>query len=94
MNRKEIDVAGRVLIELGQPPAPAEPLLSRAIGEYTAEHVREVAHYEAWLAEAFARSGELDAARATVRHARQASASVNSARLERRVGMVERMIGA
>ncbi|WP_431874531.1 helix-turn-helix domain-containing protein [Amycolatopsis sacchari] len=94
LDRKEIDVmAGRVLIELGA-PAKAAPLLSRAISEYEADHVREVALYQTWLAEAFVNSGELDAAREVVRKAHRATEKVNSARLERRVGAVERLLQA
>ncbi|SDH55426.1 Helix-turn-helix domain-containing protein [Actinokineospora alba] len=85
MNRAEIDVmAGRCLIELNNPTA-AEPLLSGAIDTYEAEHVREVALYLSWLAESYARAGELDAARSTLNRARKVSAGINSARLDSRI---------
>ena len=94
LDRSEIDVmAGRVLIELGQ-PIDAEPLLSRAIAGYDAEHVREVALYRTWLAEAFARAGELDAARSTITKAERAARKVSSARLDLRVAEVARLSGA
>jgi hypothetical protein len=92
MSRDEIDVmAGRCFVELGDAPR-AEPLLSRAIGHYPAGHAREVALYRTWLAEAYARSGALDAARATIDRARRAAVRVNSSRLDRRIGDVERVV--
>ena len=92
MSRDEIDVmAGRVLIEVGQ-PVKAAPLLTRAIDAYDAEHAREVALYQTWLAESYARAGELDAAREVIGAARGKAASVNSARLGRRVEEIERLV--
>lgn len=92
LNRDEIDVmAGRCFVELGD-PASAEPLLSRAIDHYPAEHAREVALYRTWLAEAYSGSGELDAARETIAHARLAADRSGSSRLDRRVGEVERIL--
>jgi transcriptional regulator with XRE-family HTH domain len=92
MSRDEIDVmAGRVLIEVGQ-PVKAAPLLSRAIDAYDAEHAREVALYQTWLAESYARAGELDAARDVIGEARGMSDGINSARLGRRVEEVERLV--
>lgn len=89
MNRGEIDVmAGRCLIELGE-PARAEPLLSNAIDGYEADHVREVALYMSWLAESYARVGEMDAARDTLVRAREVSHGVNSVRLDTRIQEVE-----
>jgi hypothetical protein len=61
-NRLALIMAGRCLIELGD-PAAAEPLLSSAIDSYAPEHTREIALYRTWLAESYARAGVLDAAR-------------------------------
>ncbi|MHA6618901.1 helix-turn-helix domain-containing protein [Pseudonocardia sp. DLS-67] len=92
LDRNEIDVmAGRCLIELGD-PVSAEPLLSNAIAGYAAEHAREVALYRTWLAESYARAGMLDAAQNTISRARTSANRVHSARLERRVLEVERLL--
>src|SRR5207248_11408875 len=92
MNRDEIDVmAGRCCIEIGQ-PLKAAPLLSHAIDGYNTDYSREVALYQTWLAESYARSGELDAAREVIEEARGASAGINSARLDRRVEEIERLV--
>ncbi|MGI9002370.1 MAG: helix-turn-helix domain-containing protein [Pseudonocardia sp.] len=92
LDRSEIDVmAGRCLIELGE-PARAEPLLSRAISDYASDHVREVALYETWLAEAYARSREFDGAAASIRRARRAAKKVSSTRLEVRISEVQRLL--
>ncbi|WP_328610385.1 transcriptional regulator [Amycolatopsis sp. NBC_00345] len=94
LDRNEIDVmAGRCLIELGE-PARAEPLISHAVAAYTPEHTREVALYRTWIAEAYARSGELDAARSALQAAREAGDGVNSTRLATRVDHVARLVGA
>jgi transcriptional regulator with XRE-family HTH domain len=92
LNRTEINVmAGRCLIELGK-PAQAEPLLTDAIAGYDTDHAREVALYQTWLAQAYANTGELDAARSTVGRARRAADRVNSTRLDVRVRYVERLV--
>ncbi|MBF6060964.1 helix-turn-helix transcriptional regulator [Nocardia terpenica] len=92
LNRDEIDVmAGRCFVEL-RDPSSAEPLLSRAIDGYPADHAREVALYRTWLAEAYAGKGELDAARATIARARRAADKVKSSRLDRRVSEIERVL--
>lgn len=92
LDRKEIDVmAGRCLIELGDPVA-SEPLLTNAIAGYRAERVREVALYRSWLAEAYARAGVLDAAREVITSARRSAEEINSARLHARVTEVERLL--
>jgi transcriptional regulator with XRE-family HTH domain len=94
LDRNEIDVmAGRCLIELGD-PVSAEPLLSNAISEYAPEHAREVALYRTWLAESYARAGMFDAAQSTINRARTAANEVHSARLERRIIEVERLLPA
>ena len=84
-------MAGRCLVELGD-PGSAEPLLSTAIAGYAPGHAREVALYRTWLAESYTRAGMLDAARSTIRRARAAANEVHSARLERRVLEVERLL--
>lgn len=92
MSRDEIDVmAGRCLIELGDPVAAA-PLLTAAIDRYDHTHAREVALYRTWLAESYARAGELDAARATLTEAGADSSDVNSTRLAPRMGEVELLV--
>lgn len=92
MSRDEIDVmAGRCLIELGDPVAAA-PLLTAAIGRYDLAHAREVALYRTWLAESYARADEMDAAREALVQARRAASDVNSARLTRRIGEIDLLI--
>lgn len=92
LNRDEIDVmAGRCFVELGD-PGRAEPLLARAIEGYPAEHAREIAFYQTWLAQAYARIGDLDAARTTIALARRAADRANSSRLDARVSEVERAV--
>ena len=94
LDRNEIDVmAGRCLIELGD-PVRAEPLITQAVDAYAPEHAREVALYRTWIAEAYARSGELDAARSALRAARKAGDGVNSTRLAVRIDKVARLVGA
>jgi len=93
LNRDEIDImAGRCFIEIGQ-PADAAPLLTQAINGYDVSHAREIALYQTWLAESFARAGELDAARDVIEEARTTSTGVNSTRLTRRVEEIEHLIG-
>ncbi len=92
LNRAEIDVmAARCAIELGT-PAQAEPLLTRALAGYNCEHIREVALYQTWLAESYAKTGDLDAARVTLGFAQTAADRADSARLQRRVTAVSSLI--
>lgn len=92
LDRAEIDImAGRCLIELGDPSA-AEPLLLDAIADYDLGQVREVALYLSWLAESYALVGELDAARETLARSEERAGTVRSARLERRIADVERLL--
>ncbi|MFC9250976.1 helix-turn-helix domain-containing protein [Amycolatopsis thailandensis] len=79
------------IIELGD-PAGAAPLLTSAIDGYDADHAREVALYQTWLAESYARAGELDAARGVIERARTAATALNSARLVRRVEEIEGLL--
>lgn len=88
LDRSEIDVmAGRCLIELGSPDA-AEPLLNNAIESYDTNHAREVALYLSWLAEAYAREGNFDAARDTLARTRRTARGINSTRLDLRINQV------
>jgi transcriptional regulator with XRE-family HTH domain len=92
LNRAEIDVmAGRCMIELGA-PGRAEPLLSGAVATYPEEHSREVALYLSWLAESYARTGELDAARATLERAKGFASRMPSTRTDDRFKAVENLI--
>ncbi len=88
----EIDVmAGRCLIAFGH-PADAEPLLTRALASYDNSHIREVALYQTWLAEGYAKAGNLDAARTTLEQVRAAAAQADSVRLRRRIDAVTNLI--
>lgn len=92
LDRNEIDVmAGRCLVELGDPLA-AQPLLANALRAYDAGHVREVALYLSWLAEAYARAGVVDAARETLALARRTARGTTSARVEDRVRRVAQLV--
>ncbi|MET7989372.1 helix-turn-helix transcriptional regulator [Amycolatopsis sp. NPDC005232] len=92
MSRDEIDVmAGRCWIEMGQ-PAKAAPLLRHAIEGYDTDHAREIALYQTWLAESYAKEGQLDEARDVIQRAREASDQINSARLGQRVDEIERLV--
>lgn len=88
LNRPEIDVmAGRCLVEIGK-PFDAALLLSSAIAGYRPEHAREVALYRTWLAEAYVKAGELDAAGEALTLARKSSENINSTRLNSRISEV------
>jgi transcriptional regulator with XRE-family HTH domain len=94
LDRNEIDVmAGRCLVELDR-PAEAEVLLSQAIQNYPPEHAREVALYRTWLAESYLRRGDLDGARAAIVKAAKSADRVHSARLNQRIGDVQRLLSA
>ena len=54
--------------------------------------MREVALYQTWLAESYARSGELDAGRSTLARAEELAQGTKSARLDARIAAVERLI--
>lgn len=92
LDRHEIDVmAGRCLIELGN-PIKAEPLLANAIRSYDADHVREVALYLSWLAEAYARAGIMDAAQKTLMRVQKMAQGIKSARLDLRISQVSHLL--
>lgn len=92
LNRSEIDVmAGRCLIEIGD-PGKAEPLLSKAVASYPVEHSREVALYLSWLAESYARTGNLDAARQTLSRVKDHASRMPSTRTDDRLRLVESLV--
>ncbi|MGK8488048.1 helix-turn-helix domain-containing protein [Nocardia asiatica] len=92
LDRTEIDVmAGRCFVELDD-PGKASSLLSGAIDQLAADRVREVALYRTWLAESYLKTRNLDAARAIIREARTAAETANSARLDRRIAEIQRML--
>jgi hypothetical protein len=92
VDRSEINVmAGRCFVELSD-PSRARPLLQQAIDSYPKDRAREVALYQTWLAESYARNRDFDAAQETIGAARKAADSVHSARLERRVVEIELML--
>lgn len=94
LDRNEIDVmAARCHIQLGQ-PAEAEPLLIHALAGYHPDHLREVGLYRTWLAEGYARTGNLDAARTQLAQIDTSAVSAGSVRLQRRIDAVTRLIGA
>lgn len=91
LDRTEIDVmAARVHLALGFPDQAA-PLLEAAIAAYPAEHVREAALYRTWLAEGYARTGDLDAARGVLDAVGPAA---GSARVARRLDEVRHVIAS
>jgi transcriptional regulator with XRE-family HTH domain len=92
LDRREIDImAGRCFVELGEPDMAAT-LLSHAIKNYAPGHSREVALYQTWLAESYAKIGAFDAGKQTITKARKASETVNSSRLEMRISEIERLM--
>lgn len=92
LDRAEIDVmASRCMIELGK-PGDAAPLLKRAVDNYPPEHSREIALYLTWLAEGYARVGDLDAAESTLHQA--AELHVESDRIGSRLEHVSQLMSA
>ncbi|WP_433730160.1 helix-turn-helix domain-containing protein [Nocardia sp. CA-129566] len=89
LDRDEIDVMrARCAVELGD-AAAAEALLFPVVERYPAERRREAALYRSWLAEAYARTGEFDAARAALT---KVPGDTGSDRVDRRVRDVERLL--
>ncbi|MTE16707.1 hypothetical protein [Nocardia aurantiaca] len=92
LNRDEIGVmAGRCFVKLGD-AARVETLLSLAIDSCPAERVPEVALYRTGLPAAYSRTGDWDAARATIKLAEKAAAQVGSSRLDRRISEISRAV--
>lgn len=92
LDRGELDVmAGRCYTQLDQPDR-AEPLLRAAISAYDASHSREVALYRSWLAEAYAKAGDVEHACAEITKILDAVEGVNSARVEKRVMVLRRAL--
>ncbi|MEU6562863.1 tetratricopeptide repeat protein [Nocardia nova] len=90
LNRDEIDIMrARCAVELGE-VTTAETLLTPALDRYPPHRRREAALYRTWLAEAHARTGNLDAARATLA---KVGTDTGSDRVERRVHEVEQLLG-
>ncbi|MBO0853687.1 MAG: helix-turn-helix transcriptional regulator [Nocardia sp.] len=88
-DRDEIDVMrARCAVQLGD-AAAAETLLSPIMKRYPADRQREAALYRSWLAEAYARSGNADAARSTLDQVRAHAAELGSVRLDQRVAELE-----
>jgi hypothetical protein len=92
LDQRELDVmAGRCFTQLDQPER-AEPLLLDAIAGYDASHAREVALYRSWLAEAYAKAGDVDRACAQTMSVLDAVEGVNSARVDDRVVVLRRAL--
>lgn len=82
LDRDEVDVMrARCAVESGD-AATAGALLSPVIGRFPAERRREAALYRSWLAEAYARAGDFDAARTELA---KVSSDTGSDRVARRV---------
>jgi tetratricopeptide (TPR) repeat protein len=94
LDRLEIDtMAARVAVELGR-PEQAAGLLVPVLESYDGSHARESALYSAFLAEAYARAGELDRARDALERARGFATLVHSQRADDRVRQVEGLIAS
>ena len=59
---------------------------------YNPDHTREVALYQTWLAEGYARTGNHDAARHVLDHIDTSAVDAGSVRLQRRIDAVNRLI--
>ncbi|MFD0633555.1 helix-turn-helix domain-containing protein [Catenulispora yoronensis] len=92
MSRDEIStMRARVLVELGR-PSDAEPLLLDVLSRYPEDAHRESSLYWSWLAEAYARAGELDQARQALDTAAGYAAQVNSPRADSRLVVVRGLL--
>jgi transcriptional regulator with XRE-family HTH domain len=92
LNRDEIStMRARVMVELGR-PAEAEPLLLEVLSRYPEDSHREQSLYWSWLAEAYARSGELDQAKAALATAGNYADQVNSPRANDRITVVASLL--
>lgn len=91
-DQNELDVmAGRCLTQLDE-PARAEPLIRNAVAGYDASRSREVALYRSWLAEAYAKTGDVDRACGETMRILDAMEGVNSARVDDRVRVLRRLL--
>lgn len=87
-SRDESDVmAGRVFTETHR-PLRAVPLLTAALGRYDTTHVREVALYSSWLAQAYVDANEIDEAAGVAARVYDLAAASDSPRAVRRLDTV------
>lgn len=87
-SRDESDVmAGRVFTETHR-PLRAVPLLTAALERYDTTHVREVALYSSWLAQAYVDANEIDEAVAVASRVYDLAAASDSPRAVRRLDTV------
>jgi hypothetical protein len=87
-SRDESDVmAGRVFTEIHR-PLRAVPLLTAALKRYDATHVREIALYSSWLAQAYIDANEIDEAANIATRVYDLAAASNSPRAVRRLDAV------
>lgn len=94
LTRDEVDtMRARCAVELGDPNT-AERLLVPVLSRYPAQSERESALYWSWLAEAYAKEGELDQARATLGTVRGFAESIRSQRVDDRIAAVEELLTA
>jgi ATP/maltotriose-dependent transcriptional regulator MalT len=88
LNQDEVStMRARVFVELGR-PREAGPVLDDVLSRYPAEAARESALYWSWLAEAYAKSGEFDAARDALGTASGFASRVRSVRADNRIELV------
>jgi transcriptional regulator with XRE-family HTH domain len=93
LSRDEVStMRARVMVEVGR-PAVAEALLTDVLARYPADAARESSLYWSWLAEAYGRAGELDAAARALATAAGFATKVNSARANGRLSEVAGLIG-
>jgi transcriptional regulator with XRE-family HTH domain len=89
LTRVELDVMrGRIAIELGR-PGDAVALLTEAVDRYPQDHIRELALYRSYLAEALALTGDRTEAR---RIADLLAESTGSARNEYRLARIRQLV--
>ncbi|MFE2379105.1 helix-turn-helix transcriptional regulator [Streptomyces sp. NPDC059398] len=87
-SRDESDVmAGRVFTETHR-PLRAVPLLTAALERYDTTHVREIALYSSWLAQAYVNANEIDEAVAVASRVYDLAAASDSPRAVRRLDTV------
>jgi hypothetical protein len=94
LNHDEAAVlAARCATRLGD-AAAAVPLIEGALSRYAPDHVRELALYWAFLAEARLRAGQRAEAAGALGEAERHAAGTASARVEQRVGELRRALDA